>query len=443
MNLLNSFSKEESARRGQDIIGFSPSHQFSNNFLKKFREDDAKRHCEPESLTHTSVPTLQPKLKHGSTPSINNSNTITDVSNKQFRRKFGDITNNYDDDVPTKGKKLALKRKLKVKQSRQRTTKCFRSEIFKLRTRCSRLEDTVADLKKKFERQDENVVPAKIIDRNVAEDTCDRGLTIYSSEKSKDSSCNTEALPEKHYEKVAFVKPVEKVAKDEDGYSTDSSMPPLEVSNDDLRSLEEPLEQFSEEGCSQYLAQVAHSETSRNITEDNRGSSTASSAENSGSSPCSTETPTRIDQLLSKKFMEEHIVKIGKSKLTLQELHDECAKINLKLVLKAGKGNEAVFKSLKKVPKPKNFVCDYCEEANFKEGNALSCHYQTHKTDGFAKYVVQCSFCVAKPIIGLTNEHVESHIKNQHRQMSATARARVRDRLHKLALSKQKLKRPD
>ncbi|XP_065217245.1 zinc finger protein 286A-like [Planococcus citri] len=406
---------------------------------RHFKTDDYRISIQRKLLIPTSVPTLQPKLKHGFAPSINNilqssanfinlsnptlnknasknaiycspvfqSNTTTDASNKQFLRIVGEITNNYNYDVPSKAKKLAFKRKLKVKQSRQQT-KCFRSEIFRLRTRCSRLEDTAAELRKRIDRLDQRcfVVPAEI-DRNTAEDTRDRRLTIHSSKKSEVSSCIKETLATKHHETVSFVETavncvegtrqpqsltlllpenshddpcntnirlseqhsepvatasieitgdvtevicnsnltmfsevecidslsnadvappedhskkvalveslvnvlkdtqdisstlhlpgmsdddlhnaeerleqhseetvlvesVEKVIEDEDGYSTDSSMPPLEISDDDLHSSEKPLDKISEEGCSGYSTQASLVEFIEKVTEDFR-----------------------------------------------------------------------------------------------------------------------------------------------------------------------------
>ncbi|XP_065217239.1 zinc finger and BTB domain-containing protein 11-like isoform X2 [Planococcus citri] len=372
MNLLNNFSKEESARRvHKNGCCHSASHQFTNHNLRQFKDDarpssfrrvphemeteieelfkknkdvcivcgyvsaneffsfpsdidtrqqwatfcdlafdmikphfllcdrhfktdDYRISIQRKLLKPTSVPTLQPKLKHGFEPSINNSsqssanfinfsnptlnknasknaiyspvfqsNTTIDASNKQFRRIFGDITNKYDDDVPPKTKKLALKRKLKVKQSRQQT-KCFRSEVFRLRTRCSRLEDTVAELRERIERLDERyfVVPAEI-DGNIAEDTRDRRLAIYSSEKSEDSFCITKTLPTKHHEKVAFVETAVNVVKD--NHQLQSLSPSLlEKSHDDPCNTNIRLsEQHSE-------PVVIPAESDRNIAENTR-----------------------------------------------------------------------------------------------------------------------------------------------------------------------------
>ncbi|XP_065217297.1 zinc finger protein 286A-like [Planococcus citri] len=66
---------------------------------------------------------------------------------------------------------------------------------------------------------------------------------------SNDDLHNTQGKLEQHSEEIALVEPVEKVA-DEDGYSgysTDSSMPPLEIPSDELHTSEGPLETFSEE----------------------------------------------------------------------------------------------------------------------------------------------------------------------------------------------------
>ncbi|XP_065217258.1 uncharacterized protein LOC135843341 [Planococcus citri] len=254
-------------------------------------------------LIPTSVPSRQPKGKHGCAPSINNSlqsglnsinisnptvnknesknaiycspvfqsNTATDASNKQFHKDFKDITSNYDDDVLPKAKKLTLKRKLKDEQSRQQT-KCFRSEISRLRTRCSRLEDTVAEFTKRIEQLEERCFDATAsteITGNVTEVTCKANLPMFSEVECIDSLSNADAAwPEDHSKKVALVESIEKVAEDGDGYSTESSMPPLEISNDAVHILDESLEQFSDEGCSRYSTQDSLAEFIEEVTED-------------------------------------------------------------------------------------------------------------------------------------------------------------------------------
>ncbi|XP_065217257.1 zinc finger protein 3-like [Planococcus citri] len=177
-----------------------------HNFSEPYEiEELLKKDKDVGNSINISNPTLDKNTsKNAIYSSVFQNDTTTDASNKQFCRNFRDITSNYDDDVPTKAKKLELKRKLKVKQSQQQT-KCSRFEIFKLRKRCSHLEDTVAKLRKRIKRLDErcNVVPAEI-DRNIAENTRHQIVTIYYSEKQDNSSCITEALPTKHYEKEAY-----------------------------------------------------------------------------------------------------------------------------------------------------------------------------------------------------------------------------------------------
>ncbi|XP_065217244.1 zinc finger protein with KRAB and SCAN domains 3-like isoform X3 [Planococcus citri] len=488
MNLLNNFSKEESARRVHNIgCCHSASHQFTNHNSRQFRDDaypsgvrsvpheieteieelfkkgkdvcficgyvsaneffsfpsdvDTRqqwatfcdlafdmvkphfrlcdRHFKPHDyrisiqrklLIPTSVPTLQPNVKYGCAPSINNSlqsslnsnnifnptldkntsknaiyspifqsNTTTVASNKQFRRNFRDIASNYDDDVPPKAKKLALKRKLKVKQSQQQT-KCFRSEIFRLRTRCSSLEDSIAELRKRIERLDEKCFESD-----------KRRLTIYSSEKPEESSHITEAhfvdtavngvslttlLPKKssddprntmtqlsrqHSEKNAtasteiaesitevtcnsnlttfsevecsdvlsnvyasWLKDHSKKAADEDGYSTDSSMPPLEISSDELHTSEEPLEKFSKEGGSRYSAQASLVEFIEKVTEDYRSA---------GSFILPPET-SRYSQHNSEEQLEQFPDEVALVVETAQNIIEDVGNTNLSIFLR-------------------------------------------------------------------------------------------------------------
>ncbi|XP_065217248.1 zinc finger and SCAN domain-containing protein 21-like isoform X2 [Planococcus citri] len=380
MNLLNSFSKEESARRVHTIgCCHSASHQFTNYNLGQFRDDarpsglrselyeneteieelfnrekdlcvvcgfvsaneffsfpsdvdtrqqwatfcdlpfdkikphfrlcdrhfktdDYRISIQRKLLIPTSVPTLQSKLVRGFAPSIDNSsqssenfinfsnpmlnkntsksaihspvflsNTTSNALNELFRSYSRDITNNHDDDVPPKAKKLTLKRKLKVELSRQQTNKYFRSEIFRLRSQCSHLEDTVAEFRKIIERLDErcfvgSAQPAK----NGVEGTHqNQSLTTLLPEKSTDDPCNTNTQPsEQHSKKVALVESDQKIAEDEDVYATDSSVPSPEISNVDLHTSEGPLEKFSEEGGSGNLTQAALVEFIERFTED-------------------------------------------------------------------------------------------------------------------------------------------------------------------------------
>ncbi|XP_065219750.1 uncharacterized protein LOC135845213 [Planococcus citri] len=209
---------------------------------RHFKPDDYRISMK-RSIHPSSIPTLQPKLKHGFGPSTTNNSSQSSLNGISISNSMlNENTSNNATHRPVV-----------------------------------------------------QVVPAEI-DSNIAEDTRDRGLAIYSSEKSKDSSSISKALPTHHYEKVAFgettvndvegthhhqslttslleklnddscntntqlfepqqlhsekvalVESVEKIA-DEDGYSTDSSMPPLEISSDDVDSLEDPLDQFSEKG---------------------------------------------------------------------------------------------------------------------------------------------------------------------------------------------------
>ncbi|XP_065217275.1 zinc finger protein 551-like isoform X4 [Planococcus citri] len=375
MNLLNSFSREESARRVHNIgCCHSASHQYTNHNSRQFRDDACTsglrselleneaeekdlcvvcgwvsaneffsfpsdvgtrkqwatfcdlpldkikphfhlcdRHFKPDDyrisiqrkllIQTSSVPTLQPKLKHGFGLSTSNSlqsslNSIN-ISNPTLNEN---TSKNAIYSPVVQGN--------------------LRSEIFKLRTGCLLLENTVAELKKGIERLDERcfVVPAEI-DRNVAEDTGDQtaingiegtpqhqSLTTLLLEKTNDDPCNTNtrlpeqdsekdatasteiaenvtkatcgsnstmfsvvecidslsnadvAPPEDHSKKVAFVESesVENVLKDT--HNIDSILQFPGVSNDDLHNTQERLEQHSEE--------IAIAESVENIAED-------------------------------------------------------------------------------------------------------------------------------------------------------------------------------
>ncbi|XP_065225378.1 zinc finger and SCAN domain-containing protein 21-like isoform X6 [Planococcus citri] len=305
-----------------------------------FKPEDYQITMQRRVLMPTSVPTLPPKVKHNFTPSIVNSfsmprsnintsqnticssdfekNTTTaDAPGKQFCRKFRDITNNHDT-VPPKAAKLTTKKNLKLGKC-QLLTKNFRSEIFRLKIRCSRLEDTFANFKNEIKQQvDECFVTRANTAGNVTKSNQNSTSSINaSSENSRHNLCNTKARTD------------QRSVKDADGYSTDTSMASLAISIDDPQKVEvkpelfteevmlefdEPAERVAEENhhvnstisppelstdglhnavakLEQFSNEVANAETSRNVTENNRCPLTTSSAENSNRRRCSTEDP--------------------------------------------------------------------------------------------------------------------------------------------------------
>ncbi|XP_065222056.1 zinc finger protein 37-like isoform X3 [Planococcus citri] len=306
-----------------------------------FKPEDYQISMQRKVLMPTSVPTLQPKVKHNSTPSISQSfqfgtdvisfsmpklnmntsqnticssdlekNTTTaDAPNKQLSRNFKDITNNQDT-IPPK----AAKSKKHLKHEKcHLLEKKLRSEIFRLKIRCSRLEDTVANFENKIKQQVEEcfVTRANTVG-NVARD-------VQNSTSSINASSRTDQRPVKD--------PLVGSAKHftEDGNTTNSSTPPPETSIDDLQKIEvkselteevmldEPAEKVAEDNLivnstisppeistdplhnakanpTQCSIRVVDAETSRNVTENNRCPLTTSSAENnSNSRRCSTE----------------------------------------------------------------------------------------------------------------------------------------------------------
>ncbi|XP_065222059.1 zinc finger protein 184-like isoform X6 [Planococcus citri] len=319
-----------------------------------FKPEDYQISMQRKVLMPTSVPTLQPKVKHNSTPSISQSfqfgtdvisfsmpklnmntsqnticssdlekNTTTaDAPNKQLSRNFKDITNNQDT-IPPK----AAKSKKHLKHEKcHLLEKKLRSEIFRLKIRCSRLEDTVANFENKIKQQVEEcfVTRANTVG-NVARDVQNSTSSINaSSENSRHNLCYTE---EARTDQRPVKDPLVGSAKHftEDGNTTNSSTPPPETSIDDLQKIEvkselteevmldEPAEKVAEDNLivnstisppeistdplhnakanpTQCSIRVVDAETSRNVTENNRCPLTTSSAENnSNSRRCSTE----------------------------------------------------------------------------------------------------------------------------------------------------------
>ncbi|XP_065225414.1 zinc finger protein 37-like [Planococcus citri] len=318
-----------------------------------FKPEDYQISMQRRVLMPTSVPTLRPKVKHNFTPSISQSfqfgtdmntfskptlnintsqNTIcssdierntttTDVRNKRLRRNFKDITNNQDS-IPPKAAKLT---NLKLGKY-QLLEKNLRSDIFRLKIRCSRLEDTVSNFKNEIKQQVEECFVTRANNAgNVARDIQNSTSSINaSSENSRHNLRITEVRTDQRSVKDALVGSAERVT--EDGYLSDSSMPCLEISIDDPQRVEVKQELFTEEVMLDVPAEkvaednhfvnstispreistdrlqnakailkpfsirVTNAETSRNVTENNRYPLTTSS-ENSNSSPGSTEDP--------------------------------------------------------------------------------------------------------------------------------------------------------
>ncbi|XP_065226124.1 zinc finger protein 252-like isoform X16 [Planococcus citri] len=320
-----------------------------------FKPEDYQISMQRRVLMPTSVPTLRLKVKHNFTPSISQSlqsgpdvnsfskpmlnkntsqNAISssdfeknsaDSPNKRLGRNFRDITNNHGT-VPPKAAKLTSKKNF---GKYQLLTKHFRSDIFRLKIRCSRLEDTVANFKNEIKQQvEECFVTRANTAGNVARDIQNSASSINaSSGNSRHNLCNTEARTDRRSVKDALVGSTEHVT--EDGYSTDTSMASLAISIDDPQKVEvkpelfteevmlefdEPAERIAEENHSvnptislrrictgrlqnavakleQFSNEVATAETSRTVTENNRCPLTTSSAENSNSRRCGTEDP--------------------------------------------------------------------------------------------------------------------------------------------------------
>ncbi|XP_065217285.1 zinc finger protein 239-like isoform X3 [Planococcus citri] len=308
MNLLNSFSKKESARRVHNIgCCHSAPYQFTNHNSRQFRDDTSPsghrsehyeneaenkdlcfvcgfvsaneffsfpndintrhqwatfcdlplgeikphfrlcdRHFKPDDyrisiqrkllIQTSSVPTLQPKLKQGFGPSTNNSLQSSQNSINISNPTLNENTSQNAIYSPVVQGNLS-------------------SEVLKLRTRCSLLEDTVADLKKRIERLDKRPVEvSKMSTLPASNNQTDEFVNFSKCLDAQEASMFWHTSVSSQHETFALVESVEKVA-DEDGYSTDSSMPPLEISSDELHTSEGPLEKFPEEGDSRYLAQ--------------------------------------------------------------------------------------------------------------------------------------------------------------------------------------------
>ncbi|XP_065207876.1 uncharacterized protein LOC135836772 isoform X2 [Planococcus citri] len=254
-----------------------------------FKPEDYRISMQRKVLMPTSVPTLLPKLTHNLTPSISKNfrsstdftefsqptldknksqnpicssdvqrNTTTDASNKRFRRKFKDITNHNV--VPPKAVKLTSKKNSNLGKCRL-LGKNFRTEIFRLKIRCSRLEDTVTNLRKEIKQQvEECFVTRGKTAENVARDIQNLTSINASSNNLRQNFCKTEARTDQCSVEDAPVKSTEQVT-DEDGYTTVSNMPPLEISSNDLHNVEVKPELFSEE--------VILVESAEKVAEDN------------------------------------------------------------------------------------------------------------------------------------------------------------------------------
>ncbi|XP_065223670.1 zinc finger protein 184-like isoform X3 [Planococcus citri] len=314
-----------------------------------FKPEDYQISMQRGVLMPTSVPTLPPKVKHNFTPSIVNSfstalsnkntsqnticssdferNTTTaNAPDKRLRRNFKDITNNQKT-IPPKAAKFTSKKNLKLGKC-QLLTKHFRSEIFRLKIRCSSLEDAFANFKNEIKLQvDECFVTRANTTGNVVKGNQNSTSSINaSSENSRNNLCNTEARTDQRSVKDALVGSAEHVT--EYSYSTDTNMASLAIWIDDAQNVEVKSEPFTEEvklefdepvewvaednhsvnstisppeistdglhiavaNLEQFSNELANAET-WNVTESNRCPLTTFSLENSNSRRCSTEDP--------------------------------------------------------------------------------------------------------------------------------------------------------
>ncbi|XP_065223669.1 zinc finger protein 567-like isoform X2 [Planococcus citri] len=313
-----------------------------------FKPEDYQISMQRGVLMPTSVPTLPPKVKHNFTPSIVNSfstalsnkntsqnticssdferNTTTaNAPDKRLRRNFKDITNNQKT-IPPKAAKFTSKKNLKLGKC-QLLTKHFRSEIFRLKIRCSSLEDAFANFKNEIKLQvDECFVTRANTTGNVVKGNQNSTSSINaSSENSRNNLCNTEARTDQRSVKDALVGSAEHVT--EYSYSTDTNMASLAIWIDDAQNVEVKSEPFTEEVKLEFdepvewVAEDNHSVNSTisppeistdglhiavanleqfsnepnaetwNVTESNRCPLTTFSLENSNSRRCSTEDP--------------------------------------------------------------------------------------------------------------------------------------------------------
>ncbi|XP_065225392.1 zinc finger protein 37-like isoform X8 [Planococcus citri] len=322
-----------------------------------FKPEDYQISMQRRVLMATSVPTLRPKVKHNFTPSISQSfqfganvisfsmpksnintsqdtissldfeknTTVADAPNKRLCGNFKDITNNQDT-IPPKTAKSTTKKNLKHEKCHL-LEKNLRSEIFRLKIRCSRLEDTVANFENKIKQQvEECLVTRANTSGNVTRDIQNLTSSINaSSEISRHNLCNTEARTDQRSVRETLVGSAEQVT--ENGYTTDSNMSSLKISIGHPQKVEvkqelfteevmldEPAEMVAEENhfvnstispreistellhnakanLKQFSIRVVDAETSRNVTENNRYPLTTSSAENSNTRRCSTEDP--------------------------------------------------------------------------------------------------------------------------------------------------------
>ncbi|XP_065225386.1 zinc finger protein 37-like isoform X2 [Planococcus citri] len=321
-----------------------------------FKPEDYQISMQRRVLMATSVPTLRPKVKHNFTPSISQSfqfganvisfsmpksnintsqdtissldfeknTTVADAPNKRLCGNFKDITNNQDT-IPPKTAKSTTKKNLKHEKCHL-LEKNLRSEIFRLKIRCSRLEDTVANFENKIKQQvEECLVTRANTSGNVTRDIQNLTSSINaSSEISRHNLCNTEARTDQRSVRETLVGSAEQVT--ENGYTTDSNMSSLKISIGHPQKVEVKQELFTEEVMldepAEMVAEENHfvnstispreistellhnakanlkqfsirvdAETSRNVTENNRYPLTTSSAENSNTRRCSTEDP--------------------------------------------------------------------------------------------------------------------------------------------------------
>ncbi|XP_065225325.1 zinc finger protein 37-like isoform X8 [Planococcus citri] len=300
---------------------------------RHFKSEDYQISTKRKVLNPTSVPTLRPKPtlnKNASQNTTCSSNfrrntTTADARNKRSCRNFKDITNNQNT-IPPKAAKSTSKKNV-ILGKFQLIEKNLRTDIFRLKIRCSSLEDTVANIKNEIKQQvEECFVTRANTAGNVARDSQNSTSSMNaSSENSRHNLRITEPRTDQRSVKDTLVGSAEQIT--EDGYLSDSSMPSLEISIDDPQKVEvkpelfteevmldEPTEKTAEDNHSvnstispgeistdrlqnakailkPFSIRVTNAETSRNVTENNRHPLTTSSSENTNGSPGSTEDP--------------------------------------------------------------------------------------------------------------------------------------------------------
>ncbi|XP_065223675.1 zinc finger protein 37-like [Planococcus citri] len=316
--------------------------------------------------------------------------TTANAPGKRLGRNFKDITNNQKT-IPPKTAKLTSKKNLKLGKC-QLFRKNFRSEIFRLKIRCFRLEDALANLREEIKQQvEECFVTRANTAGNVARGIQNSTSSINaSSENSRHNLCNSEARTDQRSEEDALVESAEQVL--EDGYTTDSSMPSLQISSDDDpdHNIEENPEQFSKE--------VTHA---KHTDEDNHSpNSTIPPSEKRNETRNADEVQTR-KRSSEKAGYSKHEENVSRGPITRSAKKSK----NLSSVKKSTKNSSNV--SNKVVVRMRNsfpYRCDICG-AMFSYKRDWTRHQQREHTKPFHCQVCDKQFAYKSSLI----EHGFSH----------------------------------